>query len=75
VRYDHVHWSIVNAKPLDKGMGTTTDKDAPEKAGEIYLLGRSSAGTHHALRGPLTRKQYRALSQAEKDRLPSGCER
>jgi hypothetical protein len=58
MRYDHIHWSRINANPIDINMGSLTDNPSKDD-GKIVLLGRGSDGFHHVLRGPMTVRQYK----------------
>lgn len=63
--FDHIHWSRINDKPLHEGMGRLSDSNAGRNKAEdgmIVLLARNSRGVHDTLFGPITVKQYRALS-------------
>lgn len=61
--YDHIHWSIVNSrKILSPRMGSLSDPANKKDSGKILLLGRNSTGHHNTLFGPITQRQFQALT-------------
>lgn len=70
--YDHIHWTIINAAPLDKEMGRSTliGPNKFWKDGQVYLVGRASDGKHYKLKGPLTPEEYLELKHQPEDVIP-----
>jgi hypothetical protein len=57
--YDHVHFSIINAAPID-GVDGTNSAPPGKDDGKVVLLGRRSDGRHRVIWGPQTVRQFNA---------------
>jgi len=82
--FDHIHWSIVDGKPLDSKMGSSASNGEkwcydqhmvkiPIKRGDIFLMGRASDGKHYILDGPIDANEYKnrkTRSTNECDEIP-----
>ena len=63
LKFDHVHWTIINGQPLDDKMGKTTNYDTAKHNGKVVLVGRGRTGHHHNLTQFVSPQTYLAKLQ------------